>query len=167
LYKEWGYAEFETYTAKEIGIRKPTAIKLLKSYYFLEKEEPAYLEKNDASAEDAAQVPSLDSVNVLRLAKAKKMLDEHDYASLKKDVFENGKEANDIKKNLSVIIRERQELEPEEAGKQKRTATIKRLLGILKAIKKEAEILKLLPAPLIKETAELIAKLEAQIILEK
>ncbi|MFH0840129.1 MAG: hypothetical protein V1883_03840, partial [Candidatus Omnitrophota bacterium] len=32
LYKEWGYMTFEAYTAKEIGIKKQTAMKLLRSY---------------------------------------------------------------------------------------------------------------------------------------
>ena len=35
LYKEWGYSTMDAYTGKEIGIRKQTAMKLLKSYYFL------------------------------------------------------------------------------------------------------------------------------------
>ncbi|MDD5595453.1 MAG: hypothetical protein PHY94_04300, partial [Candidatus Omnitrophica bacterium] len=46
LYKEWGYGSFDIYTVKEIGIRKQTAMKLLRSYYFLEKEEPAYLKSD-------------------------------------------------------------------------------------------------------------------------
>src|SRR5487761_2441298 len=39
LYRDWAYQTFEAYCAKEIGIRQNTAIKLLKSYSFLEKEE--------------------------------------------------------------------------------------------------------------------------------
>ena len=35
LYKEWGYSTFESFSAKELGIRKQTALKLLRSYYFL------------------------------------------------------------------------------------------------------------------------------------
>ena len=163
LYKEWGYVEFESYTSKEIGIRKPTAVKLLKSYYFLEKEEPAYLEKAHTEKQDASQVPSLDSVNVLRLAKAKKILNEDDYLNLKKEVFEKGRDAGDLKKNLSVIIRERQELEPEEAQEKKKAAVVRRLVGTLKSLKNEAEVLKLLPAPIIKEVENLIKKLEQEL----
>ena len=40
LFKEWGYQAFETYCRKELGIKETTASKLLKSYSFLEKEEP-------------------------------------------------------------------------------------------------------------------------------
>ena len=72
LYKEWGYLTFEAYTSKEIGIKKQTAMKLLKSYYFLEKEEPSYLKENYEGSKDAASVPTYDAVNVLRLAKNKR-----------------------------------------------------------------------------------------------
>lgn len=163
LYKEWGYSTFDIYTVKEIGIRKQTAVKLLKSYYFLEKEEPQYLAKDYTESQKANTVPSFESIDVLRLAKSKTAIDEKDYMNLKKDVFENGKDARDLKKGLAVVIRQRQELEPEEAHEKKKTAAVKRLIGTLKALKQEMEVLKLLPAPLIKETAGLIEKLEGQL----
>ena len=68
LYKDWGYMTFEAYTAKEIGIKKQTAMKLLKSYYFLEKEEPVMLDKERAEGASPAALPNYESVNVLRLA---------------------------------------------------------------------------------------------------
>lgn len=163
LYKDWGYGDFNIYTSKEIGIRKQTALKLLKSYYFLEKEEPAYLEKDYAETKDAALVPSLEAVDVLRLAKNKKILGEEDYFHLKSEIFEKGKDAREVKKNLGVIIKERQELDPEAAQEKKKNSVVKRLIGALKSLKNEAAILKLLPALLIKETQELIKKLEQEL----
>lgn len=163
LYKEWGYLTFEAYTAKEIGIKKPTAMKLLRSYYFLEKEEPEYLQKNYTAPEEVASIPSCDAVNVLRLAKNKKTLDKVDYADLKKKVFEKGRDAGDIRKDLTALIREREELEPEEAMKKRKTTVLRRLLAVLKSVKHDAEILKLLPASIIKETADLINKIESEI----
>ena len=41
-YKNWGYMSFESYCAKEIAIKNSTALKLLRSYYFLEREEPVF-----------------------------------------------------------------------------------------------------------------------------
>jgi len=166
LYKEWGYTTFDIYTAKEIGIRKQTALKLLKSYYFLEKEEPLYLKREYAESQEASSLPSLDSIDVLRLAKNKKVLDEEDYANLKKEVFEKGKDAADLKRGLAVMIRERQEFEPEEAQRRKKVAAVRRLIGTLKALKKEVEISKLLPVSIIKEAAALIDKLEGEILQE-
>ena len=97
------------------------------------------------------------------LSKNKKVLDEEDYANLKREVLEEGKDASAVKKNVGVIIRQRQELAPEEAWEKKKAASVRRLLGTLKSLKQEIEIAKLLPAPLIKEVSNLIDKLEAEI----
>jgi hypothetical protein len=163
MYKEWGFGTFESYTAKEIGIRKQTAMKLLRSYYFLEKEEPIYLKNDYVESSKAAVIPSYESVDLLRLAKNKKTLDRQDYANLKKEIFENGKDYRQLRHELTAMIRQREELEPEEAQQKRKLANVKRLLSALKTLKQEAEILKLLPASLIKETASLINKLEAEI----
>lgn len=162
LYKEWGYMTFDAYTAKEIGIRKMTAMKLLRSYYFLEKEDPSYIKK-DYAAEEAASVPSYESVNVLRLARNKNSLDKSDYHRLKKDVLDFGKDAREVKKDLAALLRQREELEPEEARRKRRVAVIKRLLSSLKTLKTDLENSKLVPVSIIKETSELIKKIEGEI----
>jgi len=163
LYKEWGYNSFDNYSAREIGIRKQTAMKLLRSYYFLEKEEPGYIKEDYLQGAEPSKVPSFESVDVLRMAKNKKTLDKEDYENLKKDIFEKGKDFREVRKDLTSLIRSRQELEPEEAQERKRTSTVRRFIGTLKAIKQEMEILKLLPAPLVKEVSSLIEKLEREL----
>ena len=163
MFKEWGYGTFEAYTGQEIGIRKQTAMKLLRSYYFLEKEEPAYLKEDYADSVEAAKVPSYESIEVLRLAKNKKALDNEDYTKLKKEIFEKGRDARQVRKDLTALIRQREELEPAEAYRKRKLATLKRFLGILKSLKQEIEISKFLPSPIIKEAADLIKKLEAEI----
>jgi hypothetical protein len=164
MYKEWGYISFDIYVAREIGIRKQTAMKLLKSYYFLEKEEPQYLKNEYASSTQPAHLPSYESVNILRQAKNNKGLDEHDYRDLKKEIFEKGKDAQEIKKNLGVIIRQRQEeLDPEATQEKKREAVLKRLLGQLRMLKQEVTVLKLLPAPLVKDLDNLIKNIDQEI----
>jgi hypothetical protein len=163
LYKEWGYSTFDAYTLKEIGIKKPTAMKLLRSYYFLEKEEPAYLKKDYTESVDTAKLPSYEAIDLLRKAKEKKALDEEDYSKLKQDIFEDGKDTQQVRKDLTTLIRQREELEPEEAYRRKRVATLRRFLGSLKSLKQEAEISKLLSVGLIKETQELIKKIEAEL----
>ncbi|MCX5700433.1 MAG: hypothetical protein NTZ63_02680 [Candidatus Omnitrophica bacterium] len=163
LYKDWGFGTFDAYTLKEIGIKKPTAMKLLRSYYFLEKEEPAYLKSEYVESADAAKVPSYEAVDLLRKAKDKKTLDAQDYSKLKKDILEDGKDAQQLRRDLTSLVRQREELEPEEAYKKKRTATLRRFLGSLKALKQEAEISKLLPAAIIKEAQELIRKIEGEL----
>jgi hypothetical protein len=164
LYKEWGYMTFEAYTAKEIGIKKTTALKLLKSYYFLEKEEPDYL-KNEQSGQtgQAAATPSYEAVNLLRLAKDKKMMDEHDYRSLKREVLESGKDAGEVRKSLTGLMKQREELDPDEARQKKRVSVLKRLVGTLRTLKTEIESSKMLPAAILKDTLSLIARIESEI----
>lgn len=163
MYKEWGFGTFDAYTAKEIGIKKPTAMKLLRSYYFLEKEEPAYLKSDYAKEADTAKLPSYEAVDLLRKAKDKKTLVPEDYSKLKKDIFDGGKDVQAVKRDLTSLIRQREELDPDEAYKNRRVSTLKRFIGSLKSLKQEAEISKLLPAQLIKEVQELIKKIEEEI----
>ena len=163
LYKEWGYQDFDSYTGREIGIRKQTALKLLRSYYFLEREEPQYLRQDYAESSEAARIPGYEAIDLLRLAKNKKGLDQDDYAGLKKAIFHEGKDHRQIKRDLTAIIRQRQELEPEEAYQKRRLAAAKRLLGTLKSLQKEIELSKLLSAPLVKEISLLIIRLEKEL----
>lgn len=163
LYRQWGYNTFDSYTARELGIRKQTAMKLLRSYYFLEKEEPSCLKKDYREDTDAVSIPSFESVDVLRLAKGKRILDEEDYVNLKRDVFEKGKDATELRKNLTTLIKERQDLDPVEVHKKRKLATVKRFIAILKSLKNEVEISKLVSASIIKDADNLIKKLEDQI----
>ncbi len=162
LYKEWGYNQFDTYTSKEIGVRKATAMKLLKSYYFLEKEEPEYLGKNPEDIAPA-KVPSYETVDALRLASKRKDIDRADYVRMKENVFESGKDAHDVRATLTQLIKKREELEPKEARAKRRIAIIKRLISLLKSVRQEIEIAKLLPVEMIKDADRLINKLESEI----
>jgi len=163
MYKEWGYVSFDIYVSREIGIRKQTAMKLLKSYYFLEKEEPQYLKNEYAVSTQPANLPSYESVNILRQAKNNKDLDVDDYANLKKEIFEKGRDAQELKKNLGVIIRQRQESDPEAVQEIKRHSVLKRLLGQLRLLKQEVAVLKLLSVPLIKDLDNLIKNIDQEI----
>jgi hypothetical protein len=162
LYREWGYQEFQTYTVKEIGIRKETAMKLLNSYSFLEKDEPAYLQKDYLKESQPAALPGYEAVNALRLVKANKV-DGPDYEKFKKDVFEKGREAKEVRKDLTALIREREVIDPEEARQKSRRSVIRRLVGALAAVKKDAEILNVLPQDVVKDTEKLIARLEKEL----
>ena len=162
-YRQWGYMTFDAYTQKEIGIKKATAMKLLKSYYFLEKEEPAYLQKEHSQLQGAASLPSYESVNLLRLAKDKNVLDKDDYQRFKKDVLDKGKDSGQVRRDLTSLIRQREELEPDEARQRRKLAVVKRVVSSLKTLKADIEIEKLLPVSLVKEISVLINKLEGEI----
>jgi len=163
LYKEWGYGSFDAYSAKEIGIKKITAMKLLRSYYFLEKEEPAYLKKDYVQGVKASNLPSYEAIDLLRRAKTKKSIDENEYTELKNDILEEGRDVGEVKKALTSLIRSREEVDPQEAFDKKRQAAIRRFLGNLKGLKKEVELGKILPLELLKDIQDLIQKIEREI----
>lgn len=163
LYKNWGYSTFDAYTSKEINIRKLTALKLLRSYYFLEKEEPEYLKEEYAQSTDAASVPSYEAIDLLRLARNKKALDNAGYNQLKRNIFVKGRDVRDVKKDLTALIKQREELEPDEAWEKKKEGHLKRLLGTLKSIRREMEDSKMLPNAILKEISSLISKIETEV----
>jgi hypothetical protein len=162
LYKEWGYERFETYTAKEIGIRKQTAIKLLRSYSFLEKEDPLYLKKDYNDETDTALVPTYESVDVLRLAHNKKLLDKEDYARIKRSVLEMGKDPGAAKKDLTMLIRQREELAPDRVWQKKRETLIRRFLSTLKSLVSQARSSSVLSPEVIDDTQKVIDRIEAE-----
>jgi len=163
LFRDWGYSNLELYARKEVGIKKDTAMKLLRSYYFLEKEEPSYLKQEYMDSLNLSSVPSYESVDVLRKAKNKKSINEEDYANLKKTVFEKGKDARDVKKDLTAMIRQREELDPDEAREKRKDITLKRFVSTLKSLKQEIEISKFASASLIKDMTGLLKKLESEL----
>ncbi len=163
LYKDWGYIKFDTYVSKEIGIRNQTALKLLRSYRFLEKEEPQLLQIENQEEAKAAAIPSYESVDVLRRAHNNKEIDNMDYARIKKDIFEKGKDVKDVRKDLTQLMRERRELDPQEAWKERRSKLLRRFLSQIRSIRNEIRSSKMLSPGVIKEADKLISMLEEEL----
>ena len=163
MYKLWGFEKFEYYTEKEIGLKKQVALKLLKTYFFLEHEEPSYLKEDYLESTEAAQVPGYETVNVLRLAKNKKELPREEFVKLKTSVFEKGKDAVTIRKDLTALMKQREELDPDEEREKRNVAAVRRLLTAYRSFKKDMETLKLLPATVLKQTEDVMSKLEMEI----
>jgi len=162
-YKSWGYTTFDIYTAKEIGIRKQTAQKLLRSYYFLEKEEPNYVTKEYLQETAPSALPTYEAVDILRNASDKKKIDQNDYEMIKNKVLKEGKSAVEVRKDLTAIIKRREEVEPQEARNKRRLVTVKRFLGTLRSLRDEIKLSKMLSAQIVKEADALIKHLESEI----
>lgn len=157
LFKEWGHISFDTYCAKEIGIRKQTAFKLLSSYYFLKKEEPQLIDEEKT-------LPGYESINILRRARANKNIKEDDYSRLKQEVLERDTEPREIGKQYRSMLSRVKAVNPEEERNNKRVTTIKRLISTLKILRKEVEFLKLLPDKYIIEVSKIISSLEGELV---
>ena len=139
MFKEWGYMTFEAYCKGEIGIHQQTASKLLRSYYFLEKNEPQFLQAVRSQEETSPKnIPDFDAVNVLRLAANRKELSEEDYQEFKKSVFQEGKEGKEVRKEVGLRLRSlREEEDPQKAREERRMKTLRRLIATVKTIQKE------------------------------
>lgn len=163
LFKQWSYMTFEAYCFKELGLKQTTASKLLKSYYFLEKEEPALVRPETVEEVRPAVVPNYESVNLLRLAKDNPNLDAQDFRELRKSVLTNAKEPKDVRAQMKQMLDSRQNQDPKEMRRNKRNAAIKRVLMVLGGAKKELEQDGLLPGYLLTQMKDLIDKLQDQI----
>jgi hypothetical protein len=163
MFYAWGYDKFEYYTEKEVGLQKQMSLKLLKTYFFVESEEPDYLKKEFSETREAAQIPGYEAVNVLRMAKQKKELLRDDYVKLKKDVFDKGKDASVVRKDLTAIMKERKPVDPEEERDKRNEASIRKLYNALDSFKKDMEVLKLIPDNIMDEAKVLMKQLEDQL----
>ena len=105
-------------------------------------------------------MPSYEAVDVLRRASNNKDIAEEDYAHIRKYVLEEGKDAKDVQKDMTRIIKRNEELDPEEVYKKKRSVRVKRFLSVLKSIRNEINISKTFSDKISKETDRLIAMIE-------
>ncbi len=163
LYKGWGYQAFETYCRKELGIRETTASKLLKSYSFLEKEEPRIIKPEFPQEETPRKIPDYEAVNLLRLAKENKNIPTSDFAELRQEVLNEGKEPKEIRAQVKKILEAQKPSDTPEAKDQKRNSVLRRLIGFLNGAKTQLEEENLVPGYLLKQIEALTAKLEDQL----
>ena len=167
LFHAWGYEKFEHYCKKEVGLRKEVSLRLLKNYFFVEQEEPNYLNEDFSEMREAIKVPGHEEVNVLRLAKQKKELTKEDYNQIRKAIFDKGKDASGARKDLTQLMKERKQVDPEEERQLRHQMAIRKLVSSLKSFKKDMEALKLLPDDLVNEAKGLIRKLEKHVDVKK
>lgn len=164
-FRSWGFLSFETYCVKELSIKQTTASKLLKSYSFLEKEEPHLIHSHETTDvdENPGKFPDYESVNLLRLARQNRNLTPEDYAEIRQAVFEKGKDLKEIKAQFRRLLSEREEKDPAEEQRMRRSRLIRRLVTLLSNTQKELQSEGLLPGYLLKQINDLIRKLEDQL----
>ncbi|MEI6438090.1 MAG: hypothetical protein WCO69_05015 [Candidatus Omnitrophota bacterium] len=163
LYEYWGYEKFDQYAERELGIKKAMALKLVKTYQFVEQQEPAYLKSEYMEAHEPSALPELDAINVLRLAKNRKELTKGDLTELRKQVFDKGCNAAVVRKDLTSMIKERKQLDPDEERELRHNAALRRFINAIRSFKKDAETLKLVKADVLKKADELFRDLESQL----
>lgn len=164
LYKGWGYLTFEAYCQKDLGIKQATAAKLLRSYSYLEKEEPRLIRAAETDDVKPAAVPHYESVNLLRLAKENESIPSRDFEKIRDAVLVSAKEPKEVRAQVKKILSEQAGPEdPAEARRMKRNSAVKRVMTVLQMAKKELEHEKLLPDYLLKQMNDLLEKLKDQV----
>ena len=163
LYKEWGYQAFESYCQKELSIKDATASKLIKSYSFLEKEEPRIVKPEYTQDETPRKIPDYEAVNALRLAKNNKNIPTNEFAELRNDVLNEGKEVKEVRAQVKKILETHAPKDGPEMKDQKRSSVLRRLIGFLKSSKTQLEDEDLVPDYLLKQIDALTSKLEDQL----
>lgn len=165
LFKTWGFLSFETYCKKELGIKDTTASKLLKSYAFLEKEEPRIVGRDYFKEEEqVATLPHFESVNLLRLARQNEKIKPQEYSALRKSVIESAKEPQEVRAQVrQIVLAHDEEKDPVAVRRSRRNTAIRRLVSLLFHTKRELEREHLLPDYLLKQMSTLVEKLEDQI----
>jgi len=163
LYEYWGYEKFDHYVERELGLKKSMALKLVKTYSFVEQYEGDYLKEEYLQRHEASALPELDAIHVLRLARNKKEITKQDYQDLRKQVFDKGRGAALVRKDLTQIMKERKPTDPDEEREQRNAASLRRLLNAIRSFKKDASALKLVRVDIVKKAEELFKELEAEI----
>ncbi len=106
LYSDWGYASFEEYCSREIRIRRQTAEKLTLAFGYLQRREPAVLDK-------AAPRPAPDyrSVDLLRRAEEEERFGDEEFSGLRQAVIEENRSLPTIQKKFRESVQSRQSVE--------------------------------------------------------
>ena len=156
---QWGFITFDSYCTRELKLRKQTVEKLLRSYYFLEREEPDYL-RSAGSADSGAGLADYESVNILRRARARKQLPPEAYSHLRASVLEEGLPPNELKQRHQDILRPGGE--PPEPERERREA-LKRVLSSLKNTRQVLETRDLIPGLRLDSLTDLIRRIEDEL----
>ncbi len=149
LFAEWGFATFEAYCLAELHIRKQTALKLTRSFSFLNKHEP----KEVAAPQIAETAPPFDVVEVLAKAEERGQLSASDYKSVRDSIWNPEKTATELKRDLMARF-------PAAEAESENLDAVKRLYSSTKRLAAELRGNKKIPRAIAERAEELARDLE-------
>jgi hypothetical protein len=97
LWQGWGFPSFEAYCGKELHIRKATALKLTRSWSFLDRHERHW----KPEAPDARPAPPFEVVEVLAEAEERGALDAEEYRSIRDSIWDPERPVAAVRRELS------------------------------------------------------------------
>lgn len=102
-YKEWGYDDFEVYCARELGLKKQTAKKLMISYAYMKKELPSLIMGTDG---ENKPIPEYQTVAALADLEKCKNIDEEELQEVKADVLGGEIDDKEVRKKIRELKKE-------------------------------------------------------------
>jgi hypothetical protein len=97
LWESWGFPNFEAYCTRELRIRKATALKLTRSWSFLDRHERHW----KPEAPDARPAPAFEVVEVLAEAEERGALDAEEYRSIRDSIWDPDRPVAAVRRELS------------------------------------------------------------------
>jgi hypothetical protein len=97
LFTQWGFASFEQYCSKELHIRKATADKLVRSFSFLARHEPARVANDDL----VQTAPAFEVVEVLAGAEERGQLSADEYKSIRDSIWQPERPVSELRREFT------------------------------------------------------------------
>lgn len=152
LFTQWGYESFEDYCMKELRIRKATALKLTRSFSFLDRHEP----KEMASPNIMETAPAFEVVEVLAGAEERGQLSAAQYKSIRDSIWDSDRPVSELRRDFTERFPAPEGPGPSENAQLKRWASqAKRLSDELSASKKVPKAVAERAAALAEDLSEL------------
>lgn len=156
-FKEWGYEDFDTYCARELGLKKPTVKKLMLSYRYMQKNEPRRLEAWEEWDGKGAppDVPDYQTVELLHRARENDEIGEEDKDRFHRLAFEDGAEQTALRKEIRDAMR------PEDEEGSDRERELQDLRRTSRVLRRKLADSRHVPGGLRERFERLLAELEA------
>jgi len=152
LFSEWGYTSFEEYCSREIRIRKQTANKLTLAFGYLQRKEPALLDKGEFRP-----APDFRSVDLLRRAEEEEQFSDEEFSGLRQAVIDEGRSLPTVQKKFRESVQSRQSVQESEVHAVKAAlSSAKRLETILTTLPDIGKEIRPTLADLIRELGTVI-----------
>jgi hypothetical protein len=154
LFEGWGYPSFEAYCLAELKIRRQTALKLTRSFSFLDRHEPQAMQAvqgmpgvQGSSATESA--PPFEVVEVLAQAEERGQLSAQEYKSIRDSIWSDAKPTSELRRELTERF-------PAPEPKVSQVGELKRLWTMAKRLHAELVANRKVPAA-VAERAEAVA----------
>ena len=82
---------------------------------------------------------------------------------MKVSVFEEGKDASVIRKDLTSLMKQRKEVDPDEEREKRNAAAVNRFLNAFRSFKRDMEVLKLISGDILEQAEDLMRRLELEL----